>query len=71
MIQGVAILLMLAMFLHSLYRGRRAPANPWGGTTLEWSCASPPPHDNFASPPHVGEPYDHEGIVWNQEARRI
>ncbi len=67
MLQGVAFLLMLAMFLHSLYRGRRAPANPWGGTTLEWSCASPPPHDNFASPPRVGEPYDHEGIVWNRK----
>ena len=42
MTQGLAILLMVVMFLHSLYRGRPAPANPWGGTTLEWSCARRP-----------------------------
>ncbi len=28
-------------------RGARAPADPWGGTTLEWKTTSPPPHDNF------------------------
>ena len=47
--------------LHSLFRGKKAPANPWGGTTLEWTCSSPPPHDNFPEPPSVGRPYDHTG----------
>ena len=48
--QMAAFLLMAAYLVHSLYRGRRAPANPWGGSTLEWTCSSPPPHDNFDTP---------------------
>ena len=46
--------------------GEEAPANPWGGATLEWTCASPPPHDNFKKPPTVGDPYDHEDLVWDE-----
>ncbi|HEY7677260.1 MAG TPA: cytochrome c oxidase subunit I, partial [Candidatus Methylomirabilis sp.] len=33
--------------LRSLRAGEPAPANPWEATTLEWSTASPPPHDNW------------------------
>jgi cytochrome c oxidase subunit 1 len=57
--------LMAGYLLHSLFRGADAPANPWGGSTLEWQCSSPPPHDNFAITPTVGEPYDYEGMVYN------
>jgi cytochrome c oxidase subunit 1 len=32
----------------SIFKGERASANPWDATTLEWTTASPPPHDNFA-----------------------
>jgi cytochrome c oxidase subunit 1 len=32
----------------SMFKGKKAGANPWGATTLEWTTASPPPHDNFA-----------------------
>jgi len=35
-------------FFWSLARGRRAAANPWEATTLEWLAASPPGHGNFA-----------------------
>jgi cytochrome c oxidase subunit I len=45
------------VWVHSLLRGRRAPANPWGGNTLEWHTSSPPPHDNFARTPIAGDPY--------------
>ena len=34
-------------------RGARTAENPWEATTLEWTTTSPPPHDNFASPPTV------------------
>ena len=38
--------------------------NPWGGSTLEWQTASPPPHDNFATTPtSIGDPYDLHGLV--------
>jgi cytochrome c oxidase subunit 1 len=40
-------LLFLVNFVWSLARGRRAAANHWGATTLEWTTASPPPHGNF------------------------
>jgi cytochrome c oxidase subunit 1 len=57
------ILLMLGNLVRSLYRGEPAPANPWGGTTLEWSVPSPPPLENFEEIPHVDRgPYDHEGV---------
>ncbi len=32
----------------SIFKGKRASDNPWDATTLEWTTASPPPHDNFA-----------------------
>ena len=49
----------LFYLLHSLVRGRKAPANPWGGRTLEWLVSSPPPLFNFHDTPKViGAPYD-------------
>jgi cytochrome c oxidase subunit 1 len=50
----VAIITVLTQFLFyfnliwSLFKGKKAGANPWDATTLEWTTASPPPHDNFA-----------------------
>jgi cytochrome c oxidase subunit 1 len=32
----------------SVFKGKRAGENPWDATTLEWTTASPPEHDNFA-----------------------
>jgi cytochrome c oxidase subunit 1 len=32
----------------SIFKGKKAPENPWEATTLEWNTTSPPPHDNFA-----------------------
>ncbi len=64
-LQMTALVLVALGLAYSLWRGRRAPANPWGGSTLEWECSSPPPHDNFESTPKVGRPYDHSHIIWN------
>jgi cytochrome c oxidase subunit 1 len=35
-------------FFWSMFKGKKATENPWEATTLEWTTASPPPHDNFA-----------------------
>ncbi|MBM3216223.1 cytochrome c oxidase subunit I [Candidatus Poribacteria bacterium] len=44
----------------SLTRGERAAANPWRANTLEWSTASPPPHENFVGDPVVMRgPYEY------------
>ena len=56
-ILAVGLFMVLAVWIHSLLRGRKAPANPWGGNTLEWHTVSPPPHDNFARTPIAGDPY--------------
>ena len=31
----------------SMWKGKKAIDNPWEATTLEWTTATPPPHDNF------------------------
>jgi cytochrome c oxidase subunit 1 len=48
-----AILTISAQFIFvinlfwSMFKGPKANDNPWEATTLEWSTATPPPHDNF------------------------
>jgi cytochrome c oxidase subunit 1 len=66
-ILGIAMLIVAINLIHSLLRGRPAPANPWGGPTLEWTCSSPPPHDNFAKTPEPGDPYDFSTIVYDEK----
>ncbi|HEX8560919.1 MAG TPA: cbb3-type cytochrome c oxidase subunit I [Pyrinomonadaceae bacterium] len=39
--------LFIFNFFWSMFRGEKAPDNPWEATTLEWVTATPPPHDNF------------------------
>jgi cytochrome c oxidase subunit 1 len=64
---GAVQILFVVNWFWSLWRGEKAGANPWGATTLEWSTASPPPHENFASPPRVfGGPHG-PGPQWEEE----
>ncbi len=39
--------------LASYWRGAPSGPDPWGGSTLEWACPSPPPAWNFAYTPRV------------------
>jgi len=44
----------------SYRKGEVAGDNPWNATTLEWACASPPPHGNFTKPVEVFRgPYEY------------
>jgi cytochrome c oxidase subunit 1 len=47
----------IVIFMTNVWRTRRhgalAPANPWGGATLEWAMPSPPPAHNFDVIPTV------------------
>jgi cytochrome c oxidase subunit 1 len=57
---GTGFLIGLVTIIHSLLKGEQAPANPWGSKTLEWTVASPPPHNNFDVDPVVtAGPYEY------------
>ena len=45
----------------SMKRGEKASDNPWEATTLEWTTATPPPHDNFGglTPVVYNGPYEY------------
>jgi cytochrome c oxidase subunit 1 len=59
-ILAIAYLFPILYLTWSLFRGKRAPANPWGGKGLEWTVPSPPPTHNFEETPKVAsEPYDY------------
>jgi cytochrome c oxidase subunit I len=55
-ILALGYLLPLGYLTWSLFYGKRASANPWGATGLEWQTASPPLTENFVSTPTVTEP---------------
>jgi cytochrome c oxidase subunit 1 len=55
-ILGIGYLLPLIYLIWSLKHGKRAPANPWKATGLEWQTTSPPPKENFAQTPVVTQP---------------
>jgi cytochrome c oxidase subunit 1 len=63
-LMGSGFVLVALNWAHSLARGKRAPANPWGANTLEWRTLSPPPHDNFKDAPRAGDPYELHG--WHE-----
>ncbi|HEU4375408.1 MAG TPA: cytochrome c oxidase subunit I [Telluria sp.] len=61
---AIGYLMPLGYLAWSLKHGRRAPANPWLATGLEWQTTSPPPAGNFgAHPLIVGEPYAYDPTV--------
>ncbi|MDA0802296.1 MAG: cytochrome c oxidase subunit I [Planctomycetota bacterium] len=64
-IMAVGFFMTAGYLLHSLFHGRKAPANPWGGRSLEWQCASPPPIFNFDTTPAVGDCYDFSIVKWD------
>jgi len=64
---GLGLLIALVTLIFSILRGRKAPNNPWGGSTLEWTCSSPPPFYNFEHPPTVNDPYDFRGIEYDEK----
>jgi len=58
-ILGIGFIILIV----NLFRknGAKSPANPWGGKTFEWQLPSPPPMENFKTPPVVPDkPYNYD-----------
>lgn len=51
MIAGLAIIII--NLVKSARHGEKAPDNPWGGKTLEWTISSPPIVENFENIPEI------------------
>jgi len=45
--------MMFGNLLYALFRGKKAEADPWGGSTLEWQIPSPPHAENFEEVPVI------------------
>ena len=46
--------------LEALWKGKKAPRNPWGSASYEWMTDTPPVVANFRSPPVITRgPYDY------------
>jgi cytochrome c oxidase subunit 1 len=62
-ILGTGVALMVGYLVHSLFAGKRAMENQWGGVTLDWHTPTPPPLENFFEPPVVTtEVYDYSTL---------
>ena len=54
------LMIIIINLFASLKNKIKAPANPWGGKTLEWTIPSPPTFENFDEIPLVTKgPYDY------------
>ncbi len=65
---AIFIITGLVIMFYNLFISFRekvpAPADPWGGTTLEWTIPSPPPVHNFPEKPVIPDyPYDFRAVV--------
>jgi cytochrome c oxidase subunit 1 len=66
-ILGISMFTQVMYLMWTLKKGKKAPDNPWGGTSLEWSAPTPPTLYNFSSPPVLHELYNYDDLVEDGE----
>jgi cytochrome c oxidase subunit 1 len=49
-ILGTGLFISGYVLLHAIFKGPKAPPNPWGSASLEWQTESPPVLANFTKP---------------------
>jgi len=56
---GLGLFITAGYLIASLFTGKKAPQNPWGGVSIEWDTATPPIEHNFHGQPVCRRgPYD-------------
>jgi hypothetical protein len=60
---GISIFISVVSLVASLKTGKKAPRNPWGGSSLEWQAPTPPTLYNFEKPPVLHELYNYDDLV--------
>jgi cytochrome c oxidase subunit 1 len=67
-ILALGMLLTFANLIQSMFAGKKSPANPWGGVSMEWETATPPIEHNFHGQPVCTQgPYEFPEIDTSQE----
>ena len=66
---GISLLVTVIYLMASFWTGKKAPRNPWGGSSLEWQAPTPPPLYNFEKPPVLHELYNYDDLVEVEEDR--
>ncbi|MDP7311798.1 MAG: cbb3-type cytochrome c oxidase subunit I [Candidatus Thalassarchaeaceae archaeon] len=64
---GLSTLIMVTNMIITLVKGKKAPADPWGGWSFEWLVTSPPPTPSFDELPtliDVNETSDSKKENW-------
>ncbi len=64
---GISLFTTVMYLFWSFKHGKKAPRNPWGGSSLEWQAPTPPPLYNFETPPVLHELYNYDDIVEVEE----
>ena len=56
----LSLLIFFGHLFYSVFKGKKAQDNPWGGMTFEWQTQTPPPVLNFDTLPEMTTgPYDY------------
>ncbi|MEE9553229.1 MAG: cytochrome c oxidase subunit I [candidate division Zixibacteria bacterium] len=64
LIMAVGFAIIAVYLLHSIFKGRKVGANPWGSLTMEWETSSPPPVHNFEKDMVLTHgPYDYDKVI--------
>lgn len=66
-LMAIAFFIIAGYLVHSLFKGKKAPDNPWGAATLDWQTSTPPIHENFKETPTASDPYDYSD--WEYDAK--
>jgi len=68
-IGGIAQVIFIINFFYSIFRGQKAPKNPWKSNTLEWTTPVEMGHGNWPGelPEVYRWPYDYSNPEWEED----